>query len=1514
MRRHLKLIGTVFCLVLAAGLLASIASGKDGAAGEKKGTGLAARLAGELGPGVEVALQRETGSVRFVGAAPSRSIPRPAGLSPAASPAAVARAFLGLHHEAFGLGAGPQAVRVTGVAASPGGKVAVRLQQMIDEVPVLAGEFAVTVDSHGNVLSTLGEAEPDPVDTVAAIGSEEARRAAIASVAKGGPQRASALRASQPRLAVYDSRLLGGPGLGVPLLVWSTEISSAEPFRRELVLIDADLGVVAETIDLVQELKDRRVCDAANTDGSKAGRYPCVAPYDRQEGGAETGKADIDGAYRFAGDTYDFYFNRFGRDSLDGAGLPLLSTVRYCEPGASCPYGNAFWDGAQMAYGEGFAAADDVVGHELSHGFTQFTSNLFYWFQSGAINESMSDVFGEYIDLLNGAGTDTSATRWLIGEDIPGVGAFRDMQDPPVYKDPDRMTSSLYAADPDQADSGGVHTNSGVGNKAAALIADGGTFNGQTVSGIGIAKAARVYYAAETTQLTSGSDYADLHAALRQACLNSIGGSEGITAADCQEVADAVSATEMDEQPAGAPASEAPVCGGSTSPVSLFFDDLENPASGNWTHSMLSGSDGWYYPQNPNPFPDFDPTYATSGKTNLWGYDLPTAADYAIAQTSDTAIPAGAAYLRFDHSYAFEDKTKDGTRYDGGRLEYSTNGGSTWNDAGALFTHNGYNGTITKNTGNPLAGKSAFTAESNGYISSRVDLSSLAGKQVRFRFRIGTDAAVDDYGWFIDDVSIYLCGDDEPPAAPTLTAVEPASPANDNAPKVKGSAEAGSTVRLYKAPTASDCTPINLAASGSASAFSSPGLAVSVPSDSSTTFRASAEDAAGNVSPCSSSSIVYVEDSTPPSNPTLSSPSHQVATLSADRTVEVAFIGASDTLSGLDGFSYHWDTSAASAADTTKEAEENATGTTSPALADGSSHYIHLRSRDNAGNWSATVHLGPFAIDATAPAAPTLTAIEPASPANDNAPKVKGSAEAGSTVHLYKAPTASDCTPINLAASGSASSFASPGLAAAVPNDSSTVFRASAEDAAGNVSPCSSSSIVYVEDSTPPETTIDSGPGQGATIADVTPTFSFSSSEGGSTFQCSLDSGAFSPCGSPYTTVELTEGAHDFAVKATDKVGNVDSSAATRAFTVDSSAPGDDEPPAAPTLTAIEPASPANDNAPKLKGSAEAGSTVRLYKAPTASDCTPINLAASGSASSFASPGLAAAVPNDSSTVFRASAEDAAGNVSPCSSSSIAYVEDSTPPETAIDGSPPALLDSGSASFDFSGSDPGGSGIESYSCRLDSTEEGAWAPCVSPLAYDSLADGSHRFEVRATDHVGNADPTPAWREFTIDTNVEPDPGQEPTPAPGSIPIAPLAVPQLLPVDDVPPQAQLSAPRGQLVGAPVKLRVSCDEECKVLASGRLIAWRTGSGRMAGTATLRAERFELRAVATRLDAGQIATLRLEPKKGDDATRRVLRLSQRGWSVKAAVLAVFEDRSGNATTRRLAIQLLAESRKRR
>ncbi len=347
------------------------------------------------------------------------------------------------------------------------------------------------------------------------------------------------------------------------------------------------------------------------------------------------------------------------------------------------------------------------------------------------------------------------------------------------------MTSPHYTADTNEQDAGGVHQNSGVNNKAAFLMTDGGTFNGRTVTALGIPKVSRIYYTALTTMLTSASDYADLASALQQAC-NNLVGSSGITTADCVEVTDAVAAVEMSTDPPAARASEAPVCGSGPVPVDLFFDDLEDTGSGNWTVQP-----DWYYPQSGNPL-DFDAMYATSGIQNLWGDDRPTTGDYSISMSSGVAIPAGlTTFLRFNHAYGFEDDP--GHAYDGGVLEYTTNG-STWSDLGPLLTDGGYNGTLTTASDNPLEGRNAFVRESNGYKSSRANLTSLAGQSVRIRFRIGTDFIVGDYGWFIDDIRIYTCG---PPVAPTAV-TQAASDVTMNGVRLNGEVDPNGTATSYQ--------------------------------------------------------------------------------------------------------------------------------------------------------------------------------------------------------------------------------------------------------------------------------------------------------------------------------------------------------------------------------------------------------------------------------------------------------------------------------------------------------------------------------------------------------------------------------------------------------------------------------------------------------------------------------------------------------------------------------------------
>jgi Zn-dependent metalloprotease len=729
------------------------------------GAGRALHDAGarSLAPGAQLAYHAETGEARFLTTVRGRPVPRPARIADDAAPAVAARAFLADHGSLFGLKSQARELRTERTKRETKGRAFVRFQQVHEGVPVMGGELVVQLDGQGNTVATTGEILPDvALDVDPTVTASAAQRDAVEVVGKSYRVAAASLSASAPALEIYDSRILGTPGLGTPTLVWRTEVTS----RRgapigEIVLVDARLGAVVLHFSEVETARNRLTYTAGNTSAlpgslrcSEGSSFPSCAG----------GDADVEGAHRIMGNVYDFFFGRHGRDSFDGNGAALVSTVHW-----DTDFDNAAFDPSsnQMLFGDvrTYARADDVIGHEMTHAVTTYESNLFSLYQSGAINESLSDIFGEFIDQTNGTGDDSPAVKWLMGEDVSPGGAARNLKDPGMFGQPARMTDPAYWTSSD--DSGGVHYNDGIGNKAAYLITDGDTFNGKTVVGIGLDKAEAVYYEAMTNLLTSASDYADLYNALQQACANLVG-SHGITTADCQQVRNAVDATEMNV-PAPNAAASAPVCASGV-PTNLFFDDLENPASGNWAASAAVGANAWYYPQNPNPYNaiGFDATWATSGTKNFWGDDFDDLADTSIAQTASVALPAGTSYMRFDHAYLFESDGVDD--YDGGVVEYSTNGGATWNDAGPLIGEGGYDGTLDTGFGNPLAGRQAFTGDSAGYGSTRLNLGSLAGQSVRFRFRMGIDESVGDLGWFIDDIRVYTCA--SAPGAPTdVTAV-----------------------------------------------------------------------------------------------------------------------------------------------------------------------------------------------------------------------------------------------------------------------------------------------------------------------------------------------------------------------------------------------------------------------------------------------------------------------------------------------------------------------------------------------------------------------------------------------------------------------------------------------------------------------------------------------------------------------------------------------------------------------
>lgn len=201
----------------------------------------------------------------------------------------------------------------------------------------------------------------------------------------------------------------------------------------------------------------------------------------RTEGQPATGDAAVDEAYDGFGQTWELYRQVYDRDSLDGRGLPLLGTVHYGNL-----YDNAFWDGTQMVFGDGdgtvfnrFTIAVDVIGHELTHGVTQYTAALTYQDQSGALNESISDVFGSLVK-QHELGQRADQADWLIGAglftpQVKGV-ALRSMKapgtaydDPRLGKDPQPATMADYVQTTD--DNGGVHLNSGIPNHAFYLAA-----------------------------------------------------------------------------------------------------------------------------------------------------------------------------------------------------------------------------------------------------------------------------------------------------------------------------------------------------------------------------------------------------------------------------------------------------------------------------------------------------------------------------------------------------------------------------------------------------------------------------------------------------------------------------------------------------------------------------------------------------------------------------------------------------------------------------------------------------------------------------------------------------------------------------------------------------------------------------------------------------------------------------------------------------------------------------------
>ncbi len=788
------------------------------------------KLLAETNGQADIRIDERTGHARFV-RMPPRNTPRLARTLRRGAAADWAREFFRNHGDAFGVEKPDQdlkAVRTLRDAA--GGEHAV-MRQTHEELPVFGGELRAHFDSSGELYAANGYFMAGiKINTTPRLNEQQAADIAIRTVDDGaarfakqpGGARERNYRAGAPNtdltavaktLMVFRAGLLRGTP-GKDHLAWEVEVINSDRTVREFVYVDAHNGRVIDQITGIHDALQRRVSESslANVVWDESNGDPDPIPAGWAGGTAQQvldWNNEIDGAK----ETYNLFASMsagtyLSYDAADAA----MHTVNN-DPGISCP--NANWNGVSTNYCSD-VTGDDTVAHEWGHAYTEYTSGLIYQWQSGALNESYSDIWGEVVDLLNGRGTDDApgsmrtagncsifgqgvpsvdnSYRWLSGEDDPAFGgAIRDMWEPTCYGDPGKVTDSEYFCS--TADSGGVHFNSGIPNHAFALLVDGGDYNGVMVNAIGLTKASHIHWGAQNL-LTPASDFVDHADALEAACSSLMGvdlpvlstsatnaglSGEVITGADCAAVSAAIAAVEFRTPPTACGfepilSADAPLlCENTGTLQTTLYEDFEGgslPAG--WTVGSRDVA---------NPATFDTPDWAVvgnlpAGANGLFAAFVP---DLVIGNCVDDdetgalfldspsmVLPAGGVpRVAFDHSVATE------LGWDGGNLKVSVNGGAWTVVPTSSYSFNAYNSTLnTAGAGNtnPLAGEPAFTGTDGGSNSgsfgqSQVNLLGLAfpGDTVQLRFEMGVDGCNGVVGWYVDDVRAYSCSEEALP-------------------------------------------------------------------------------------------------------------------------------------------------------------------------------------------------------------------------------------------------------------------------------------------------------------------------------------------------------------------------------------------------------------------------------------------------------------------------------------------------------------------------------------------------------------------------------------------------------------------------------------------------------------------------------------------------------------------------------------------------------------------------------
>ncbi len=951
--------------LITAALSGAASGGATKASGKKPDEALVAKLKGSARGSVSISTKSSTDAVSFVVAGQNGDLlPSKKG-----SAQAKAGAFLDEYGSLLGVTSKDAELIPTALVEDSLGSQHLSYRQVSNGVPVYGGVLRAHVDSAGNLTAVNGTIVPDAaIDTSPRLSAAQAASRAIATVVAnppasdltGGAADTSGLYAASTKLYVYRMGLIRGRE-GQSQLVYKVEVTNGGSIR-ENVFVHAQVGKIVNRFSLASDALHRRVYEQAFTPANKVW----------EEGDPFPGllNADQQNIVLHSGQAYNLFRGAFGRDSYDGAGA-FMNTVNN-DPTINCP--NANWNGITTNYCNG-VTSDDVVAHEWGHAYTQYTDDLIYQWQPGALNESYSDIWGETVDQLNGTGTDspggirtsgacsthttpvpvlrinapasiaglcsagaasfgpplTSAgttgnvvlvddgvadpstsngctastpanaaalagnialvdrgvcaftvkvknaqnagaigvvvansapvvagmgggdatitipslmvsqthgnlikgelgngavnvtlklrggsspaqdnVKWLMGEDSgafnptagPGNHAIRDMWEPTCLSDPGKVSDAEYQCD--TSDGGGVHTNSGVPNHGYALLVDGGTYNGHTVAGIGLVKAAHIYWRAQSVYQTSTSDFNDHADALEASCTDLVGQSlnglstsstpagpsgQMISAADCASVREMIAAVELRTDPTAqchfSPLLDpnAPDLCAKAKKVKAGETDLGKNLK-KWTlaHTSVYGGGlgaSWVYTKDVPGGGPKDAAYAKDLDGQCDG-SANDASGYVSMTSESIKLPKQdyrSPRLTFQHYMASE------FAYDGGNVKLSVNGGPFVVIPATAYLFNPPNtvlATTAQGNTNPLQGQPAFSGTDGGSVfgswgESQVDLSRmgvLPGDTIQLRFDFGQDGCGSVDGWYVQDVLVQACDLRKEPAPPAnLTVV-----------------------------------------------------------------------------------------------------------------------------------------------------------------------------------------------------------------------------------------------------------------------------------------------------------------------------------------------------------------------------------------------------------------------------------------------------------------------------------------------------------------------------------------------------------------------------------------------------------------------------------------------------------------------------------------------------------------------------------------------------------------------